>query len=590
MRELGGAAIKATHRSPSLRSPEGVGGATMDTTHRRPSLRSPEGLRRAASIVALVALVFPSMAHAAGKEGVKHQLTPKKAIAIARHDRKVVDELRRYPKAKPKAEFKKDEKAWHATWSLRGDNLVQAVVVDKTGKVAHSYTGYQVEWMMARGTPGLFGHKLNSVVVWIPMCLIFFAGLFDWRRPWRGVNLDIAMLLAFGVSHYVFNRGDIGLSVPLVYPVLLYLMARMLWIGFRGAGDGIRPRFPVKWMAIAAIFFVVFRAGLNIQDSSVIDVGYSGVIGADRTTHLKPIYGTFPHDNKYGDTYGPVAYYTYVPFELAWPWHGHWDKLPAAHAAAIFFDLLTILGLILLGRRLRPGRAGRDLGIVFAFAWTAYPYTAFALSSNTNDALVAASVVGILLVASRPLARGAMVAIAAATKLAPILLAPLFANLRPLRPRQLALYALGFTAVTAAVMAPTLVDPGIRTFYDRTLGFQSSRGSPFSIWGQDHSLETLQTAVKLAAVALAVFVAFFPKRRTLAQSAALAAAVIIAAQLTVEHWFYLYIPWFFPLILVALTAARPAGVQDDEPELRVIKTKREPASGPALSSPPVPVS
>ena len=103
-------------------------------------------------------------------------------------------------------------------------------------------------------------------------------------------------------------------------------------------------------------------------------------------------------------------------------------------------------------------------------------------------------------------------------------------------------------------MAPTLIDPGISTFYDRTLGFQSSRGSPFSIWGQDHSLETVQTAVKLGVIALAGFVAFFPKRRTLAQSAALAAAVIVAAQITVEHWFYLYIPWFFPLALVALTA------------------------------------
>ena len=396
------------------------------------------------------------------------------------------------------------------------------------------------------------------------------------------------MLLAFNVSQYVFNTGNIGLSVPLVYPVLLYFVGRMLWIGFRGAGGGIRPRFPVKWLVIVTLFLITFRAGMNIQDSSVIDVGYSGVIGADRTAHAKPIYGTFPKDNKNGDTYGPVAYYSYMPFEAIWPWHGKWDDLPAAHAAAIFFDLLTIVGLFLLGRRLRPGRAGRDLGIVFAFAWASYPYTAYAMQSNTNDALVAASVVGILLVAARPLARGAMVAVAAATKLAPILLAPLFANLRPLRPRSLVLYGLGFGGTLALVMAPTLIDPGISTFYDRTLGFQSSRGSPFSIWGQDHSLETLQTAVKLGVIALAGFVAFFPKRRTLAQSAALAAAVIVAAQMTVEHWFYLYIPWFFPLALVALTAGRPA---EDEPQMKVTKTKRdqEPASEPALSSPPVPV-
>ena len=35
---------------------------------------------------------------------------------------------------------------------------------------------------------------------------------------------------------------------------------------------------------------------------------------------------------------------------------------------------------------------------------------------------------------------------------------------------------------------------------------------------------------------------------------ALAAAVLIAAQLAVTHWFYLYIVWFLPPLLVALVA------------------------------------
>jgi hypothetical protein len=41
------------------------------------------------------------------------------------------------------------------------------------------------------------------------------------------------------------------------------------------------------------------------------------------------------------------------------PWSGKWDDLPAAHGAALTFDLITLLGLVLLGRRLRPGREGR---------------------------------------------------------------------------------------------------------------------------------------------------------------------------------------------------------------------------------------
>ena len=53
------------------------------------------------------------------------------------------------------------------------------------------------------------------------------------RRPLRLLHLDLLVLLAFGISHVFFNRGEIGVSAPLVYPVLLYLLARVLLAGFR---------------------------------------------------------------------------------------------------------------------------------------------------------------------------------------------------------------------------------------------------------------------------------------------------------------------------------------------------------------------
>ena len=45
-----------------------------------------------------------------------------------------------------------------------------------------------------------------------------------------------------------------------------------------------------------------------------------------------------------------------------------------------------------------------------------------------------------------------------------------------------------------------------------------------------------------------------PRRRDVRTLAALAAAVLIALQLAVEHWFYLYLVWFAPLTWVALLA------------------------------------
>ncbi len=119
------------------------------------------------------------------------------------------------------------------------------LIDDDTGTVKESWTGHQVEWQMARGYEGSFGHKLNAPYVWIPLCVLFLLGLLDWRRPWRVVHLDLLVLLAFSVSQIYFNRGEIGVSVPLVYPVLAYLLARVLWIGFRGVawGFGQPPRF-----------------------------------------------------------------------------------------------------------------------------------------------------------------------------------------------------------------------------------------------------------------------------------------------------------------------------------------------------------
>ena len=38
-------------------------------------------------------------------------------------------------------------------------------------------------------------------------------------------------------------------------------------------------------LAAGAVFLTGFRLGLNVADSNVIDVGYSGVIGAERIVH-----------------------------------------------------------------------------------------------------------------------------------------------------------------------------------------------------------------------------------------------------------------------------------------------------------------
>ena len=246
------------------------------------------------------------------------------------------------------------------------------------------------------------------------------------------------------------------------------------------------------------MFLTAFRIGLNVADSNVIDVGYAGVIGADRIADGHELYGDgFSADVERGDTYGPVNYLLYVPFEQALPWSGRWDDLPAAHGAAIAFDLLALGGLLLLGRRLRPGREGTALGVALGYAWVAYPYTAFVLESNSNDTLVAVACVGALLAAT--LARERASAAAAGVGVAP-------GRGREVRDRRAGaavrapLAASSSSAalllVLALAVAPFIPDGGLRELYDRTIGYQASRPSPFSIWGQVDSLGWLQDVAK----------------------------------------------------------------------------------------------
>jgi hypothetical protein len=492
-----------------------------------------------------------------------YRLTAQKVIRIANTDPKVIAERqKRHGHLKPTA-YTKGFRQWQVSYFQGRFERAQVTIDDMTGGVLESWTGPQVAWRMARGEPGAFAGKLNAPYVWIPLCVLFLAPFFDWRRPFRMLHVDLLVLLSFGVSHIFFNRGEISTSVPLVYPVLVYLLVRMAWIGFRPRErlESLVPRVPLVWLAMALVFLVGFRVALNVVDSSVIDVGYAGVIGADKITHGHGLYdaASFAKDNEHGDTYGPVNYLFYVPFRQVFGFDGTWGHLPAAHAAAIAFDTLTMLGLFMLGRRLRAGPGGTKLGVALAYAWAAYPYTAFALDCNSNDALVAMVLVWALVLLRSPPGRGLMLGLGAAAKFAPLALAPLFAtaDLRH-RWRGALVVSAVIAAVIVAAFAPFIPGHGgLRAVYDRTLGYQAGRGSPFSIWGQYPGLNGLWTAVKALAVAFAIAVAFLPRGargKTPVQVAAFGAAVLVALQLAVSHWFYLYIVWFAPFVLVALFA------------------------------------
>jgi hypothetical protein len=512
------------------------------------------------------------------------RLTSDQAIVLARRSATLRDWVAQYHGVQPQATLGDDR-----VWTVRfddpdGHEVAEARVYDTSMSLLEVRTGPQVDWQLARGEPNSYGKLVNKWWVFLPLCLIFLGGLIDWRRPLSLRTLDLLVLLSFGVSLIWFVRGDLFWSTPLVYPPLLYLVARMLGVGFSH-----RPREidigPTHALVLVAVTFALigFRLGLNNQNSNILDVGYAGVVGADRLLHGTLPYGHMPvkqgrqcgghYSNgdaigyvqltsgrcespiESGDTYGPTIYLAYVPFVAIFGWSGLWDDLPAAHVAASTFDLLAIAGLFVAGWRFRSPR----LGVLLAFAWAADPFTLYALNMNTNDALVGALLAWMIAALSFPVVRGVLLAAAALTKLGPLALVPLLLSLR-----NRVATAIGLAAGSIALLSMLALDAnGLRLFWERTFHYQLGRVTPLSIWtiGSYHpgwyNLHWLQQALQVAVVLGCLLLAVLPRGpKDAAQVAALAAAAVIATQMVASYWFYPYICWWLPLVLLGLLLPR----------------------------------
>src|SRR5919199_559229 len=350
-------------------------------------------MRRLAFAVLCALLLAPAATAAA-----KPKLTKAKATAILVADPKVADWLKHYPPKTRTTEATFKDGAWTVKIWTSIDSVGEVPtgkVDDASRKVTEAWTGPQVAWQMARGHDGAFGgREINSARVWLGL----FAG---------------------------------------------------------------------------------FRIGLNVEDSNVIDVGYSGVVGADRIAHGQSPYGHFPVEEKLkacgpadtdgeirdriqtngrcesanpqGDTYGPVAYETYLPGYWLFGWTGKWDDLPAAHFASVVFDVLSMIGLALVGLRF----GGVRLAATLAFAWAAWPFTQYVSSSNTNDALPPLFLIWGFWLVTSAVARGAFTALAGWTKFAPLVVAPLWASYPEAldRPRQKLVFAGAFLVATVAAFS-----------------------------------------------------------------------------------------------------------------------------------------
>ena len=352
------------------------------------------------------------------------EVSAREAVEIANADPKVAEETRRVRRALTTAIEANDDSVWQVGYTADGTRGRPGEGRPHSGAVTETWTGYQVAWPMARGYEGQFGHVLNAPYVWIPMALIFLAGLFDFRRPAahrppRPAGPALVRRLAV-----LLQRRRRSAS-PSRSPTRRSSTCSSACSGSASAGG--RGTAPVaagtRGSALAAVVLIAFRVTVNIADSGVIDVGYAGTIGADKITHGEPIYGEgeFPDDNRFGDTYGPVNYYAYVPFELG----AAVGRRPGTSSrprtrAAITFDLATSPGCSSAASGCARAAAAASSGSCSASPGSPTPTRTSPCSRTPTTRWSAALLVWSLALFASPVARGALLALAAMAKFAPL--------------------------------------------------------------------------------------------------------------------------------------------------------------------------
>src|SRR5262245_61921411 len=546
-------------------------------------------------LVVVLAGVVVAVATATTCGAANPAITRHQAEAAFRADPKVAAWLDRYPPEAriTTARLRPTLNVWQVSVFSPEAGLIASGRVDLGGRVVQAWVGPEIGWPLARGN-GL-GGVINRPLIWLSFCLLFFIGLANLRRPFCLRNLDLLALLSFSVHLWYFNHGRVFASVVAASVTFAYLIGRFAWMGWTNRAAPSAAPLSVWLLVGATVLLIGFRAGLTAEKSAILDVGYAGVIGADRMASGDAPYGNFPvrttgrpcsradedgdirdwiqangrceSANPLGDTYGPVTYAAYVPGLWLFGWSGKWDSLPAVRFTTILFDLLAILGLAAVGLRF----GGTRLAALLAFAWAANPFTQFASSSNTNDAIMPALLIWGFWAASSDAGRGVFAALASWTKLAALIVVPLWATYPSVGSlRRSAVFATAFGVVTAAafwfVFAGGHPIAELQRFYERTCEIQFDRRSPFSPWdwGQYHAsglpdLKWAQHVLQIVLAVAALAVAFVPRRKTPLQLAALTAALLMGFEVVLTHWSALYIVWFFPFYALGVVASVELG-------------------------------
>src|ERR1700761_7778290 len=185
---------------------------------------------------------------------------------------------------------------------------------------------------------------LHPLLVAVPWAACFVSGLVDWRDPWRVEHLDLLALACFFPVAMLLSDDAARAGVWLSAACLSWLFCRMLGVVLGiWRMPRLRPSISSRRLGLAIVLLLLARLA-SLAGGNILDVGQASSLGAWRLLHGLHLYGAVSWAGPGGfriyrpDSYGPFAYYAYIPFVIIFP------SAPAQVATllpAACFDLLT---------------------------------------------------------------------------------------------------------------------------------------------------------------------------------------------------------------------------------------------------------
>ena len=483
----------------------------------------------------------------------RYGLSGTRAIAAARADPLVARFLAGHPGATRAETIPLDRTLRRVTF-FDGPRVLLDAAVDPHGRVR-----FRQEHLAGRS-------EMGSPVANSPWMLIGLTALFVLATavvPLRRMrNLDVLALASLTIPVLLLNQQLVAASVAVSAPALAYLAARCLrraaGPGGAQAGQPLFDRLTAGWDAarrrrllglITGATAVAFLM-ITLTSTGESDVAAASLSGATRLLHGELPYGRASDYIVHGDTYPLLTYVAYIPGAAWRPVTDAFSDLSGSLPIAALGALIVAVALHRTARRqlALPRDAMR-----LVLAWLAFPAVVLAASAGSNDLVLAACLAAALVLLARPGASMLVLTAAAWVKVVPVVLLPVWwARHRRLRA------AAGALVLSAALVAWLVALGGldaVGAMLD-ALSFQFQRASFHAPW-RTFGLQWLQPWVQAAVpAALTWMLLAWRSDRRLAEDqvrvAGAAGALLLMVQLSANYWTWMYLPWAFPFLALAL--------------------------------------